>query len=62
MNPEMMEPMHPWFRGFKGAIEKTASTEAGVTYTVSGIREVVNDTTIRIKELRFQSAGGLKTI
>ncbi|KAH9774564.1 DNA topoisomerase 2 [Citrus sinensis] len=51
LNGEMMEPMHPWYRGFGGTIEKTASKEAGVTYTVTGIIEEVNETTLRIKEL-----------
>ena len=29
LNGEQMEPMHPWYRGFKGTIGKTASKEAG---------------------------------
>lgn len=51
LNGEMMEPMHPWYRGFKGTIEKTASKEAGATYTVTGVVEEVDETTLRITEL-----------
>ncbi|KAI6694782.1 hypothetical protein NL676_022492 [Syzygium grande] len=50
LNGEMMEPMDPWYRGFR-TIEKTATKEAGVSYTVCGIIEEVNDTTLRITEL-----------
>ncbi|KAG8480258.1 hypothetical protein CXB51_024810 [Gossypium anomalum] len=51
LNGEPMEPMHPWYRGFKGTIEKTASKESGVTYTISGIVEEVDETTLKITEL-----------
>lgn len=51
MNNEAMEPMDPWYRGFQGTIEKTATKEAGVTYTISGIIEEVDETTLRITEL-----------
>ncbi|OMO96852.1 DNA topoisomerase II, eukaryotic-type [Corchorus olitorius] len=51
LNGEPMEPMHPWYRKFKGTIEKTTSKEAGVTYTVSGIIEEVDETTLSITEL-----------
>ncbi|KAF5736454.1 DNA topoisomerase 2 [Tripterygium wilfordii] len=47
----MMEPMHPWYRGFTGSIEKTASKEAGSTYTISGNIEVVNETMLKVTEL-----------
>ncbi|KAI4363914.1 hypothetical protein MLD38_020075 [Melastoma candidum] len=51
LNGEMMEPMDPWYRGFNGTIEKTATKEAGVSYTVSGIVEEVDETTFRVTEL-----------
>ncbi|KAK6933820.1 DNA topoisomerase, type IIA, domain A [Dillenia turbinata] len=51
LNDEMMEPMDPWYKGFRGTIEKTATKEAGVSYTVSGVIEEVNEATVRITEL-----------
>ncbi|CAM8927292.1 unnamed protein product [Rhodiola kirilowii] len=51
INDEMMDPMHPWYRGFRGSIEQTATKEGGVTYTVTGTIEQVNETTLRITEL-----------
>ncbi|KAK8945392.1 DNA topoisomerase 2 [Platanthera guangdongensis] len=51
LNDEPMQPMNPWYRGFKGLIEKTSAKEASATYTVTGIAEEVDDTTLRIVEL-----------
>nr|BAE06274.1 topoisomerase II [Scutellaria baicalensis] len=51
LNDEATEPMHPWYKGFLGSVEKTATKEAGASYTVSGIIEEVDDTTLCIKEL-----------
>lgn len=51
LNDELMEPMDPWYKGFKGKIEKTATKETGATYTVTGIIEEVSETTLRISEL-----------
>jgi DNA gyrase/topoisomerase IV subunit A len=47
---DSMEPMDPWYRWFKGTIEKAAK-ETGNSYTVSGIIEEVNETTLKITEL-----------
>ncbi|KAI3983053.1 hypothetical protein MKX01_035334 [Papaver californicum] len=49
LNAEPMVPMDPWYKGFKGTIEKTASKEGG--YTVTGVIEEVNETTLRVSEL-----------
>ncbi|KAJ3708774.1 hypothetical protein LUZ61_012479 [Rhynchospora tenuis] len=51
LNDEPMEPMDPWYRGFKGSIKKSATKEAGVTYTITGVIEQVDSTTLRITEL-----------
>lgn len=51
LDGETMLPMDPWYRGFSGTIEKTATKEGGTTYTISGIIEEVSDTTLRIIEL-----------
>ncbi|KAL5207162.1 hypothetical protein ABZP36_031597 [Zizania latifolia] len=51
LNNEPVEPMDPWYRGFKGSIQKTCTKAGGVSYTIAGIVEVVDDTTLRITEL-----------
>lgn len=51
LNGEPMQPMDPWYKGFRGTIEKTGTKEAGVVYTVSGIIEEIDDTNVRITEL-----------
>lgn len=50
LNGEAMVPMDPWYRGFSGTIEKTVK-ESGVSYTVCGVIEEGNETTVRISEL-----------
>ncbi|KAM0934081.1 putative DNA topoisomerase (ATP-hydrolyzing) [Dioscorea sansibarensis] len=47
LNGEVMRPMDPWYRGFK----KSASKVAGVTYTITGIVEEIDDNMLRILEL-----------
>ncbi|XAR54371.1 DNA topoisomerase (ATP-hydrolyzing) [Bertholletia excelsa] len=51
LNGESLEPMDPWYKGFRGTIEKTATKETGNSYTVSGFIEEINETTVRISEL-----------
>jgi DNA topoisomerase-2 len=48
LNGEEMVPMDPWYRGFKGTIEKSAK-EGG--YIVSGSVEEIDEQTFRITEL-----------
>jgi DNA topoisomerase-2 len=47
MKGEEVEKMTPWFRGFKGSIERTEADK----YKISGIIEKIDDTTIEITEL-----------
>lgn len=51
LNDEPMEPMHPWYRGFRGTIEKNTTKEVGNSYTINGMIEEVDETTLRITEL-----------
>ena len=51
LNGDAMEPMDPWYKWFKGTIEKTAAKEEGNSYTICGTIEEVNETTLRITEL-----------
>ncbi|KAL0397587.1 UNVERIFIED_CONTAM: DNA topoisomerase 2 [Sesamum calycinum] len=51
LNDEPMDPMHPWYKGFRGSIEKTATKEAGNSYTVSGTIEELDERTLTITEL-----------
>ncbi|CCJ28239.1 unnamed protein product [Pneumocystis jirovecii] len=46
MNGEKLEPMHPWYRGFNGSIEKQ-----GDKYKISGCIRQIDDTTVEITEL-----------
>lgn len=50
LNGEEMVPMDPWYRGFRGTIEKVVK-ESCISYILSGIIEEVNETTLRITEL-----------
>nr|POE85727.1 dna topoisomerase 2 [Quercus suber] len=51
LNGDAMEPMDPWYKWFKGTIEKTAAKEGGNSYTICGTIELVHDMTLRITEL-----------
>ncbi|MCO5587675.1 hypothetical protein L7F22_041626 [Adiantum nelumboides] len=51
LNDEPMEPMDPWYKGFQGTIEHTITKESGRSYTISGVYEEVDETTLRITEL-----------
>eukprot|EP00250_Pteridium_aquilinum_P019523 c24465_g1_i1 orf=369-4922(-) len=51
LDGEPMEPMHPWYKGFQGTIEHTVTKEAGRSYTLSGVYELVDETTLRVTEL-----------
>ena len=44
---EDLEPMLPWWRGFRGDIKKTAEHK----YDVTGIAKKLSDTTVEITEL-----------
>ena len=48
---EVMEPMHPWFRGFRGGVDLSVSKKGEVSYTISGIYTKLNDTTLEVTEL-----------
>ncbi|KAI4333104.1 hypothetical protein L6164_017951 [Bauhinia variegata] len=48
LNDETLMPMDPWYRGFKGSIEKSAK-EGG--YIVNGMIEEVNEEVFKITEL-----------
>jgi DNA topoisomerase-2 len=47
MAGEELQPMIPWWRGFKGQIKRTGEHK----YDVTGIARKVDDTTIEITEL-----------
>ncbi|PNT68326.1 DNA topoisomerase 2-like [Brachypodium distachyon] len=51
LNYEHVEPMDPWYRGFKGRIEKISTTVEGSTYSTTGVIKVVDETTLVITEL-----------
>ncbi|XP_057524513.1 DNA topoisomerase 2 isoform X1 [Amaranthus tricolor] len=43
LNGEAMVPMDPWYHKFNGTIQRTARKDTGITYTVSGTIEIVNE-------------------
>ncbi|SCV70341.1 BQ2448_1735 [Microbotryum intermedium] len=51
MRGEEMEPMHPWYRGFRGSIEKTDKDG----YVSTGHIERIDDATVEITELPIRT-------
>ncbi|BGP42027.1 DNA topoisomerase 2 [Rhodotorula kratochvilovae] len=51
LDGEEMEPIHPWYRGFRGTIEK--GDKEG--YKCTGIIERIDDTTVEITELPIRT-------
>uniref|UniRef100_A0ACD5YXT2 Uncharacterized protein n=1 Tax=Avena sativa TaxID=4498 RepID=A0ACD5YXT2_AVESA len=51
LNEKTVEPMVPWYKGFKGSLKETSSKATGVTYTITGVIEEVDDTNLKITEL-----------
>ncbi|GAA6023335.1 hypothetical protein JCM10207_005750, partial [Rhodosporidiobolus poonsookiae] len=51
LDGEEMEPMHPWYRGFRGTIEK--GDKDG--YKCTGIIERIDDSTVEVTELPIRT-------
>ncbi|MCO5602032.1 hypothetical protein L7F22_056159 [Adiantum nelumboides] len=51
LDGQQMEPMDPWYKGFKGRIEPATSKDVGCSYTITGVCKLVDETTIQITEL-----------
>ena len=47
MNNIQYKLIHPWFRGFKGSIQKVSS----ISYITKGVYRIINNVTIEITEL-----------
>ncbi|KAK4056942.1 DNA topoisomerase 2 [Microbotryomycetes sp. JL221] len=51
MAGQELEPMHPWYRGFRGTIERAEKDG----YKVSGLIQQIDDSTIEITELPIRT-------
>ena len=43
--------IHPWYRGFKGTIEKNKKEKNSEKYITHGVYEVISETTVRVTEI-----------
>ncbi|CAI0404684.1 unnamed protein product [Linum tenue] len=55
LNDEMMEPMEPWYKGFRGTIVRGSAKDNGVSYTSNGVVEEIDETTVRVTELPIRT-------
>jgi len=47
INDQPLNPMSPWYRGYKGKIEQIENNK----YIMNGVYEIINDSTLRITEI-----------
>ncbi|KAK4052503.1 DNA topoisomerase 2 [Microbotryomycetes sp. JL201] len=51
MKGQELEPMHPWYRGFRGTIEKAEKDG----FKVTGLIQMIDDSTVEITELPIRT-------